>query len=151
MILTNIPGVKLTFTRTHQPSHLIPAYLPPGKAATLNPFSPILKAIGSLPDLLGMESNLHHPMWNLMNYLHMHRDPHDMIQLMTKHNLMLRWEIPQHTSQIKTRTEKPPLNFNESPLPAMTWIWPAQPTLLWPIPIFLTIPPSSPSQRFPSI
>lgn len=66
----------------------------------MSALEPVLTRIEGLPTIVGMDSNPHHPSWNPPTYTHVHREAHDLIHLMTDHNLLLRSEpgIPTHFS-----------------------------------------------------
>lgn len=68
---------------------------------------PILSTINRRPVVLGMDSNLHHPIWNPPNYTHTHQEAHDLLQLTAQHGLLLRSEpgIPTHYSNNRQGSE----------------------------------------------
>lgn len=68
----NIAGVKLFLPNPHPPIYLFSVYLPPNQAGTMNLLQPILTATGRNPTVIGMDSNLHHLMWNPPAYDHTH-------------------------------------------------------------------------------
>lgn len=50
---------------------------------------PILETLRPNPILVGMDSNLHHAMWNPLTYTHTHREVDGLIALMNKAGLLL--------------------------------------------------------------
>lgn len=91
-ILTNSPliaGITLALPFPHPSIHLFLAYLPPGKAQEMMPLRDILASLNSEPTLVGMDSNLHHSMWNPSSYNHTHRESEDLITLMNEAGLLL--------------------------------------------------------------
>lgn len=103
----NIAGVKLALPYPHPPIHFISAYLPPGQAHTMQPLQPILASINRRLVVLGMDSKLHHPIWNPANYTHTHREANDLLQLTAQHGLLLRSEpgVPTHFSNNRQGSE----------------------------------------------
>lgn len=103
----NLAGVKLSLSRPHPPISFISAYIPPGQAETMALLNPVLMSINRSPVIIGMDSNLHHMMWNPPGYDHTHREAHDLIQLMTDHGLLLRSEpgVPTHFSNNRQGSE----------------------------------------------
>lgn len=103
----NIAGVKLALPHPNPPIHFISAYLPPGQAQSMQLLHPILNRINRCPVVLGMDSNLHHPIWNLTNYTHTHREAHELLQLTAQYGLLLRSEpgIPTHYSNNRQGSE----------------------------------------------
>ncbi|EGG08976.1 uncharacterized protein MELLADRAFT_61521 [Melampsora larici-populina 98AG31] len=61
---------------------------------------PILGELRPNPVLLGMDSDLHHPMWNSLGYAHTHRESEDLISIMNTAGLLLRSKagVPTFTS-----------------------------------------------------
>lgn len=68
----NIAGVKLLLPHPHPPLHLFSVYLPPNQTGMMDLLRPVLTATGRNPVVVGMDSNLHHPMWNPPSYTHTH-------------------------------------------------------------------------------
>lgn len=74
-ISTNSPliaGATLALPLPHPPLHLLSAYIPPGPAQEMHHLKPILASLRPNPVLLGMDSNLHHELWNPITYHHTH-------------------------------------------------------------------------------
>lgn len=100
-ISTNSPliaGVTLALPSPHPPLHLLSAYIPPSQAQEMSHVKPILGNLRPNPILLEMDSNLHHTLWNLINYQHTHHEAEDLVTLMNKAGLMLRLEAGVPTS-----------------------------------------------------
>lgn len=58
----------------------------------MSELGPVLAALRPSPKLLGMDSNLHHTLWNPPKYTHCHREVEVLIALMNKAGLLLRSE-----------------------------------------------------------
>lgn len=72
---------------------LISSYAPPKQSHKLEPLRQLLhRHPSSLTHhvLVGMDSNLHHPLWNPPSYRHTHREAEDLINLMSASGLSLR-------------------------------------------------------------
>ncbi|KAH9812102.1 hypothetical protein DFH28DRAFT_899853 [Melampsora americana] len=55
----------------------------------MEPLGPILESLCPQPILLGMDSNLHHPMCNPQNHTHVHQEADRLISLMKTAGLLL--------------------------------------------------------------
>lgn len=72
---------------------LISSYAPPRQTHKLDPLRELLRRSPSSPTnhiLVGMDCNLHHPLWNPPSYRHTHREADDLIGMMTESGLSLR-------------------------------------------------------------
>lgn len=58
----------------------------------MKPLRDILATTNPEPTLVGMDSNLHHMMWNPPSYTHAHRESDKLIALMNDAGLLLRSE-----------------------------------------------------------
>lgn len=82
----------LTFSFNEHLIILISAYAPPNQAHKLDQLRHILRANPSSPTkhlLVGMDSNLHHPLWNPPSYKHTHREAESLLITMLEVGLSL--------------------------------------------------------------
>lgn len=94
----DLPSNCITAITYSLPSHtflLISFYAPPKQASKLLHLQEALRLHPSSPRkhiIVGMDCNLHHPLWNPLTYRHSHREAEELIGLMTKAGLSLRLE-----------------------------------------------------------
>lgn len=101
---------------------LISAYAPPKQAHKLQDLKSVLKAHPHHSHrhvLIGMDCNLHHPLWNPPTYFHTHREAADLIDLMTESGLNLRSQCG-----VPTFYPPPPNNNHRNTTIDLTWISP---------------------------
>lgn len=70
--------------------NLISAYLPAGKAQGMAALATTLNTNRTQPTLAGMDSNLHHSMWNPPTYTPTHQEAEDLLTIMKDNGLLLR-------------------------------------------------------------
>lgn len=100
---------------------VVSAYAPPKQSHKLQPLCHLLHSrppSSTHHFLIGMDSDVHHPLWNPTTYSHTHREAEDLIQLMQESGLSLR-------SQCGVPTFYPPhLNHTNTTIDLL-WISPA--------------------------
>lgn len=104
---------------------LISAYAPPKQAHKLTKLYDVLKAHPSSltkHHIVGMDSNLHHPLWNPTSYKHKHHEADDLIEMMSEAGLGLR-------SMCGTPTFYPPATTHANTTIDLTWM--SSPCLEW--------------------
>lgn len=72
---------------------LVSAYAPPRQAHKLKDLNTLLqnhRTSATSHVIVGMDSNLHHPLWNPPSYRHTHREADELIEVMTENGLSLR-------------------------------------------------------------
>lgn len=83
----------LTYTTDSHQFLIVSSYAPPKQHLKLMALRDILTRYQTSPTkhvLIGMDSNLHHPLWNPPAYKHTHREADDLITIMTEAGLSLR-------------------------------------------------------------
>lgn len=99
---------------------LVSAYAPPKQAHKLRPLRHLLQHRPPTTNhhlLIGMDSNVHHPLWNPPTYAHSHREAEDLIQLMSESGLTL-------CSQSGVPTFYPPNLDHANTTIDLTWVSP---------------------------